>query len=75
MIRLSPQECAVLVRLAKGESFKWIATVEFTTETAARQAAHRAYLKLGVHSATEAVQIHHHRRHPSRGCFVRVTNQ
>ena len=69
---LSPLECAVLLRLAEGESFKWIASRMMVKPSTAETAAKRAYDKLGAKNRYEAVALHGtHKPRPSQQCNIR----
>ena len=74
---LSPRECEVLLRLAKGESFKWIAFKLGVHQGTAQRTAFRAYQKLGVRDRYGAVERHpSHKPTPSRFChrIVSITS-
>lgn len=67
---LTPTECDVAQRLARGQSFKWIAAQLNVSENSARGAAKRAYRKAGVSTADELVAAHgRHHPTPSQRCY------
>lgn len=70
---LSPRECEIAQRLAKGQSFKWAADQMHISQNTARTIAKRAYAKCGIHSADELVRVHgKHEQMPAQRCY-RIT--
>ena len=71
LVRLTNRECAVLLRLAIGETFKGAATYLHVAPSTAKRLAQNAYAKLDVSDMNAAVAIHgFHKDSRGRSCYV-----